>query len=104
MQYTIDNTPTHKGEKYVLAKQFGQALLDNCKEMIGQPPLYKDVTFPTAPKTTVTAKGDIVVEEVNREGVSRLEKYVAEMAAGSKVTVQSVNVRPSPFSSSLFQY
>ncbi|GAA5878476.1 hypothetical protein JCM8547_005957 [Rhodosporidiobolus lusitaniae] len=92
MQYTIDNTPTEKGEKYALAKQFGQTLLDNCREMVGQPPLYKDVTFPTAPKTTVTAKGDIVVEEVNREGVSRLEKYVAEMAAGSKVTVQSVNL------------
>lgn len=42
------------------------------------------VTFPTAPKTTVTAKGDIVYEEVNRTGVSRLERYVAEMAAGSK--------------------
>ncbi|GAA6028849.1 hypothetical protein JCM8097_007429 [Rhodosporidiobolus ruineniae] len=92
MQYTIDNAPTHKGEKYELAKQFGQTLLDNCREMVGQPPLYKDVTFPTAPKTTVTAKGDIVTEEVNREGVSRLEKYVAEMAAGSKVTVQSVNL------------
>ncbi|GAA5980800.1 hypothetical protein JCM11641_002656 [Rhodosporidiobolus odoratus] len=92
MQFTIDKAPVEKGEKYVLAKQFGQTLLDNCKEMIGQPPLYKDVTFPTAPKTTVTAKGDIVVEEVTREGVSRLEKYVAEMAAGSKVTVQSVNL------------
>ncbi|BGP41220.1 fatty acid synthase alpha subunit Lsd1 [Rhodotorula kratochvilovae] len=92
MQYTIDNCPVERGEKYVLAKQFGQTLLDNCREMIGQAPLYKDVTFPTAPKTSITAKGDIVVEEVNREGVSRLEKYVAEMAAGSKVTVQSVNL------------
>ncbi|GAA5924777.1 hypothetical protein JCM1841_004145 [Sporobolomyces salmonicolor] len=92
MQYTIDNAPVEKGEKYVLAKQFGQTLLDNCREMIGQAPLYKDVTFPTAPKTTVTAKGDIITEEINRPGVSRLEKYVAEMAAGSKVTVQSVNL------------
>ncbi|KPV74523.1 uncharacterized protein RHOBADRAFT_28081 [Rhodotorula graminis WP1] len=92
MQYTIDNCPTERGEKYVLAKQFGQTLLDNCREMIGQAPLYKDVTFPTAPKTSISAKGDIIVEEVNREGVSRLEKYVAEMAAGSKVTVQSVNL------------
>lgn len=112
MQYTIDNTPVELGEKYVLAKQFGQTLLDNCREMIGQAPMYKDgkslllssylspqltllssaVTFPTAPKTTVSAKGDILSEEVQRPGVSRLEKYVAEMAAGSKVTVASVNV------------
>ncbi|BGP33270.1 fatty acid synthase alpha subunit Lsd1 [Rhodotorula toruloides] len=92
MQYTIDNTPVERGEHYVLAKQFGQQLLDNCREMIGQAPLYKDVTFPTAPKTTVTVKGDIIAEEVNRPGVSRLEKYVAEMAAGSKVTVASVNL------------
>ncbi|GAA5926751.1 trifunctional fatty acid synthase subunit FAS2 [Sporobolomyces koalae] len=92
MQYTIDNTPVHLGEKYVLAKQFGQTLLDNCREMIGQAPLYKDVTFPTAPKTTVTAKGEIISEEVQRPGVSRLEKYVAEMAAGSKISVASVNL------------
>ncbi|KAG0657455.1 3-oxoacyl-[acyl-carrier-protein] synthase, partial [Rhodotorula mucilaginosa] len=92
MQYVIDNTPTERGETYVLAKAFGQTLLDNCREMVGQAPLYKDVTFPTAPKTTVTVKGEILSEEVNRPGVSRLEKYVAEMAAGSKVTVQSVNL------------
>ena len=53
------------------------------------------VTFPTAPKTTVTAKGEIISEEVSRAGVSRLEKYVAEMAAGSKISVPSVNVSTS---------
>jgi hypothetical protein len=44
MQYTIDNTQVGLGENYVLAKQFGQALLENCREMIGQAPLYKDST------------------------------------------------------------
>lgn len=48
MQYTIDNTPVHLGEKYVLAKQFGQTLLDNCREMIGQAPLYKDGQSPSS--------------------------------------------------------
>lgn len=47
------------------------------------------VTFPTAPRTTVTPSGDIKYEEVNRSGVSRLEKYVAEMAAGSKITAET---------------
>lgn len=42
MQYTIDNAPIERGENYALAKQFGQTLVENCREMIGQAPLYKD--------------------------------------------------------------
>lgn len=42
MQYTIDNTPVERGENYALAKQFGQTLLENCREMLDQAPLYKD--------------------------------------------------------------
>ena len=42
------------------------------------------VTFPKAPKTIVILNGEIVYEEVNRVGVSRLE--VAEMAAGEPET------------------
>jgi len=88
MQYYLDHTDASKGERYRLAKEFGQMLLSNCREAVGTAPLYRDVTFPTAPKTTVTLKGEIVYEEVNRVGVSRLERYVAEMAAGSKITAE----------------
>ncbi|CAH7689739.1 fatty acid synthase subunit beta [Phakopsora pachyrhizi] len=88
MQYYLDNTDASKGEHYRLAKEFGQMLLSNCREAVGTAPLYRDVTFPTAPKTTVTLKGEIIYEEVNRVGVSRLERYVAEMAAGSKITAE----------------
>lgn len=42
MQYHIDSCPAEKGENYRLAKEFGQQLLDNCKEALGQNPLYKD--------------------------------------------------------------
>jgi hypothetical protein len=91
MKYFIENTDPSRGETYKLAKEFGQTLLDNCSEMLGKAPLYRDVTFPTAPQTIVNDKGDIVVSEVPRKGVSRLEKYVAEMAAGSSATI-SVNV------------
>ena len=42
MQYTIDNADVEKGENYALAKHFAQTLLQNCREMIGQAPLYKD--------------------------------------------------------------
>lgn len=42
MQYHIDNCDETKGETYRLAKELGQQLLDNCREALGQNPLYKD--------------------------------------------------------------
>ncbi|KDQ57051.1 hypothetical protein JAAARDRAFT_35647 [Jaapia argillacea MUCL 33604] len=92
MQYYIDRCDASRGETYQLAKQFGQQLIDNCKEVIGEPPLYKDVTFPTAPHTEVTEKGDIVYKEVVRENVRKLEAYVEEMATGDTVS-GSVNIQ-----------
>lgn len=113
MRYNLDQVDASRGETYALAKQFGNTLLDNCIECLGTAPLYKDgalvlsragsrskprpltVTFPTAPKTTVTPKGDIKYEEVARPKITRLEKYVQEMAAGSTVTPQINVSRPS---------
>ncbi|KAJ7745730.1 fatty acid synthase [Mycena metata] len=86
MQYNIDHCDPTKGDNYKLAKNFGQQLIDNTREVIGQPPVYKDVTFPTAPRTEVTAKGDIVYSEVVRENVRKLEAYVEEMASGDAVS------------------
>ncbi|KAG8716660.1 3-oxoacyl-[acyl-carrier-protein] synthase [Ceratobasidium sp. 394] len=85
MQYHIDNCLPEKGETYKLAKEFGQQLLDNCRQVIDQPPLYRDVTFPTAPKIEVNEKGDIIYSEVVREGVRKLEAYVEEMASGDNI-------------------
>ena len=42
MQYYINTCDSSRGETYKLAKEFGQQLIDNCREAIGQPPLYKD--------------------------------------------------------------
>ncbi|KAJ7227399.1 fatty acid synthase [Mycena pura] len=86
MQYHINHCDPDKGDTYKLAKQFGQQLIDNVREVIGQAPLYKDVTFPTAPHTEVTSKGDIVYSEVVRENVRKLEAYVEEMASGDTVS------------------
>lgn len=47
------------------------------------------VTFPTAPHTEVTAKGDIVYTEVVRENVRKLEAYVEEMASGDTISPPS---------------
>ena len=49
------------------------------------------MTFPTAPKTEVTAEGDIVHSEVVRETVRKLEAYVEEMASGDTIS-GSVNI------------
>lgn len=51
----------------------------------------QSVTFPTAPHTEVTDKGDIVYSEIVREGVRKLEAYVEEMASGDTVS-GSVNI------------
>ncbi|KAF8525925.1 hypothetical protein BU17DRAFT_74311 [Hysterangium stoloniferum] len=86
MQYHINTCDPSRGETYRLAKEFGQQLIDNCREAVGQPPLYKDVTFPTAPRTEVTASGDLVYSEVVRENVRKLEAYVEEMASGDTIS------------------
>jgi fatty acid synthase subunit alpha len=42
MQYYVDACDPNRGETYKLAKEFGQQLIDNTRERIGQPPVYKD--------------------------------------------------------------
>lgn len=42
MQYYIDQCDPNRGDTYKLAKQFGQQLIDNCREVVGLPPLYRD--------------------------------------------------------------
>jgi fatty acid synthase subunit alpha len=42
MQYYVDKCDPARGEFYGLAKKFGQELIDNCLEVVGQPPLYRD--------------------------------------------------------------
>ncbi|KAJ3495490.1 hypothetical protein NMY22_g19933 [Coprinellus aureogranulatus] len=92
MEYYIDNCDPNKGATYKLAKEFNFEFIKNTKEVLGQPPVYKDVTFPTVPHTEVTAKGDIVYAEVVRERVGKLGAYVEEMAGGGAVA-ESVNIQ-----------
>jgi fatty acid synthase subunit beta len=46
MQYNINHCDASKGETYRLAKEFGQKLIDNTREVVGKPPVYKDGAFP----------------------------------------------------------
>jgi fatty acid synthase subunit alpha len=86
MQYHIDNCPADRGETYALAKELGQQLIDNCKDVLNASPVYKDVAVPTAPHTTIDARGNLVYEEVPRASVRKLEHYVREMAEGGKLS------------------
>ena len=42
MQYNINQCDASKGETYRLVKEFGQRLIDNTREVIRKPPMYKD--------------------------------------------------------------
>jgi len=86
MQYHMDHCPTERGETYELAKQLGEMLIENCKDVIGQAPLYKDVGLPTGPNLEVDARGNMNYAEKPRASVRKLEHYVKEMAEGGKIS------------------
>ena len=86
MQYHIDNCPTERGETYSLAKELGQQLIENCKEVLNLSPVYKDVAIPTGPHTSVDERGNLEYTEIQRPAVRKLEQYVREMAEGGKIT------------------
>lgn len=86
MQHHIDHCPTERGETYALAKELGQQLIDNCKDVLDVAPVYKDVAMPTAPKLTIDARGNMHYEEAPRQSVRKLEHYVREMADGGKIS------------------
>lgn len=93
MRYNVEKCATDKGETYRLAKEFGQALIENCVEVLAEDPVYKDVGFPTGPKTDITSKGDINYEEVPRPGCRKLADYVKDMTAGSNMTELSERLK-----------
>ncbi len=86
MQYHIDHCPTERGETYQLAKMLGEQLIDNCRDVLGESPVYKDVAVPTAPHLEIDARGNMNYEEVPRSSIRKLEHYVTEMAEGGKIS------------------
>jgi fatty acid synthase subunit alpha len=89
MQYHIDNCPTQRGETYKLAKELGEQLIENCKDVLNEAPVYKDVMIPTGPQTTIDARGNLDYKEVPRQSARKLEHYVREMAEGGKISEYS---------------
>ncbi|KAH7138994.1 hypothetical protein B0J11DRAFT_501178 [Dendryphion nanum] len=86
MQYHIDHCPTERGETYELAKELGQQLIENCKDVLNEAPVFKDVAVPTAPHLEIDAKGNMNYTEAPRPSVRKLEHYVREMAEGGKLS------------------
>ncbi|KAK3715892.1 beta subunit of fatty acid synthetase [Vermiconidia calcicola] len=86
MQYHIDHCPTERGETYQLAKMLGEQLIDNCRDVLGEAPVYKDVAVPTAPHLEVDTRGNMNYDEVPRSSIRKLEHYVREMAEGGKIS------------------
>ena len=89
MQYHIDNCPADRGETYKLAKELGEQLIENCRDVLHEAPVYKDVAVPTGPQTTVDARGNLDYQEVPRASARKLEHYVQEMADGGKISEYS---------------
>lgn len=86
MQYHIDHCPTERGETYQLAKELGQQLIENCREVLDEAPVYKDVNVPTAPILKIDPRGNMDYKEGPRASVRKLEHYVREMADGGKIS------------------
>ncbi|KAL2038780.1 hypothetical protein N7G274_008538 [Stereocaulon virgatum] len=86
MQYHMDTCPTERGETYKLAKELGEQLIENCKDVLDEAPVYKDVAIPTGPQTTVDGRGNMEYKEVPRISARKLEHYVREMADGGKIS------------------
>ena len=86
MQFHMDNCPTDRGETYQLAKDLGEQLIMNCKDVLGEAPVYKDVSIPTGPQTTIDGRGNLDYAEIPRTSARKLEHYVREMADGGKIS------------------
>ncbi|KAI7907575.1 fatty acid synthase [Cokeromyces recurvatus] len=89
MRYKVENCTGDEGETYKIAKEFGQALIENCVEVLAEKPYFKCFAIPTSPHTSVTEKGDIKYSEVPRPGCDKLANYVDDMIAGSEVSEYS---------------
>ena len=48
---------------YGLCLELGNILLENCRETLNSSPRFKDVSFPTSPKTSISLGGEVIYQE-----------------------------------------
>ncbi|KAJ2851647.1 fatty acid synthase alpha subunit Lsd1 [Coemansia brasiliensis] len=77
------------------ALQFVQTLYRNCKNAIHQNPVYRELTVPKQPKTTITADGEAVYHEIDRASEPSFAEYIATIraAATSNIPLLSLSVK-----------
>jgi len=86
---TLTNVIYQKAKRISFRNSSASCSIENTQEVIGQPPVYKDVMFPTAPMTELTAKCNIVYSEV-RENVRKLEEMVSGDTISGSFNIQKV--------------
>ncbi|OMH81189.1 Fatty acid synthase subunit beta, partial [Zancudomyces culisetae] len=84
MEHYIGTLDESFGDTYQLAKRLGEMLIENCKEVMKVDPVYKDVSYPTGPQTTISKAGDIEYTETTRSNERKLQDYVRAMIRGTK--------------------
>jgi fatty acid synthase subunit alpha, fungi type len=92
MEYYIKQCPSGPGENYPLAKELAKQLYENCSSALEHAPVYKDVSYPTAPKTTIDDAGIISYAEVLRSSARKFEDYVSELAASKNLGSENGNM------------
>lgn len=88
MEYRLHHSPEMQicpGDSYKLAQRYGDLLIENVRQALCGPPLYRDLTLLTRPVTIFKDDGQVLYEEVRREGSSSFEGYVVEMSKGAKI-------------------
>ena len=114
LQHLISRPASRHGIDCNVIANFERQLLDNCRSAIDSKPLFKDPYTPTAPRTTVNAKGVIEYTESPKVGVSSFEEYTQEMVRSNALfgkhnttgpfQYQTVALQLSDIKHELFQY
>ena len=83
-----DGWKDHDESEGVQQATLGEVRIENCKDVLNEAPVFKDVAMPTAPHLDIDVKGNLNYSEVPRPSVRKLEHYVREMAEGKTLRVR----------------
>ena len=95
LQHLINKSASQHDMDCNVVGEFEMQLLDSCKSAVNSKPFFKNPYVPTAPRTTVNAKGVIEYTESPRTGVSSLEEYTQEMVRSDALFRK--HLTPGPF-------
>ena len=79
LQYLLINATSQQSPGYGAARLVTVQLIDRCEAALYSPPVYKNSSTLTAPRTTIDLQGIVSYIEVSRAGVTTFEDYVQEM-------------------------